>query len=392
MKYDFKDNGIRAKVIGGIRRVVIKIGTRLLMDVKGEEPARRISALIDQVARLRATGIEVVLVTSGAIGAGMQVMETKRRPKSMAALQAHAAVGQCHLMSLYEEACLRNGFHCAQLLLTAADLHVHKRHLTVSLCLEELLKDGVLPIINENDSVCVDEIKVGDNDTLAAFAASLCRADCTILLTTVTGFCEQTEEGTLGKRISVVHEIDADLLRMAGGTDGNRFSVGGMATKLHAAIITTTCGEPLLIADGFDFGIISRIFAGEDCGTLFLPPGKTRMHAHQRFLALFSEPKGDIIVDAGAADALVRHGKSLLPIGVLGMRGVFAAGETVRIVTAERREIGRGTVSFGASELSKICGVPTSELAERLGYTPSVTEVVHRNSLVLVPIPLESLT
>ena len=382
MQYDLQDNGVRRRVLGGVKRVVIKIGTRLLMDIRGEEPSRRIQQLIDQVASLRSTGIDVVLVTSGAIGAGMLVLDTKRRPKRMEALQAHAAVGQCHLMALYEAACLKNGFHCAQLLLTAADLQDHERHLKVSLCMDELINSGVLPIVNENDSVCVDEIKVGDNDTLAAYVASICRADCTILLTTVQGFCE-SKDGKLGRRISVVNDIDSDLLSMANGTDGNRFSVGGMATKLHAALINTTCGEPLLIADGADFAILKRIFAGEDCGTLFMPKGTSRMHAHQRFLALFSSPKGEIIVDEGAEEALCRHGKSLLPIGVIGMKGVFSAGETVIISNCRRREIGRGTVNFGTAELSKICGRATSELKRSLGYEPQATEVIHRNALVL---------
>ena len=384
MQYDMNDSGTRRRLLGSIRRVVVKIGTRLLMDMQGQEPSQRIGQLIDQVARLRARGIEVVIVTSGAIGAGMLVLGTRRRPKSIAALQAHAAVGQSHLMALYEAACARHGFHCAQLLLTAADLQVHERHLKVSLCLEELLNGGVLPIINENDSVCVDEIKVGDNDTLAAFVSSLCRADFTILLTTVPGFCEtDSKTGALGERISVVRAIDSELVSMASGTDGNRFSVGGMATKLHAALINTSCGDPLLIADGSDFAILERIFSGEDCGTLFVPKGPSRMHAHQRFLALFSEPKGSLIVDAGAETALLKNGKSLLPIGVLGMRGLFSAGDTVRILNLAGREIARGTVLYGTSELSKICGAQTARLAAILGHEPPAAEAVHRNSLVL---------
>lgn len=384
MNYDIVDNGARTEQLADVKRVVIKIGTRLLMDVKGQEPEERVAQLIEQISALRNKGMEVVLVTSGAIGAAMRVLQTPRRPKKIATLQAHAAIGQCHLMSLYEEACAKYGFHCAQLLLTAADLHDRERHLKVAQCLDELLAMDILPVINENDSVCCDEIKVGDNDTLAALVASMSRANLTILLTTIDGLKERDPEtGELGRRISVVHEIGGDVLAMAQGTDGNQFSVGGMATKLRAAAMTTCCGEPLWIADGFDFANLVNIFAAKDVGTIFLPTHKTRMHARQRFLAFFSEPEGELIIDEGAEDALCHKGKSLLPSGVIAMRGVFNAGATVRISNAKRQELARGTVNFNTADLSKICGAGTDKLEALLGHKPAATEAVHRNALVL---------
>ena len=384
MQYLYSDGGVRQTSLKNIKRVVIKIGTRLLMDVQGESPEQRVAKLIAEVARLRAAGLDVVLVSSGAIGAALRVLKTGRRPKRMAALQAYAALGQCHLMTLYEEACNPHGFHCAQLLLTAADLHDHDRNLKVTQCLEELLAQGILPIINENDSVCIDEIKVGDNDTLAALTSSLCRADLTILLTTVDGLCEREQTtGKLGRRISVVNEIGEEVLAQAQGTDGNSFSVGGMITKLRAASITTACGEYLWIANGFDFTTIRRIFDFEDVGTLFMPAIKERMHARQRFIAFFSEPEGELIVDSGAEEALLRNGKSLLPSGILGLRGVFTAGATVRVIGTDRKELARGTVNFGTAELSKICGAGTSQLEELLGHKPGATEAIHRNALVI---------
>ena len=384
MQYSFEDGGIRQSHLKGVKRVVIKVGTRLLMDVPGEAPDVRVGKLIAEIARLREAGLEVVLVSSGAIGAALRALKVSRRPKRMATLQAYAALGQCHLMTLYEEACNPYGFHCAQLLLTAADLHDRDRNLKVTQCLEELLAQGILPIINENDSVCTDEIKVGDNDTLAALTSSLCRADLTILLTTIEGLCERNPEtGELGRRISIVNEIGAEVLAQAQGTDGNSFSVGGMITKLRAASITTLCGEYLWIADGFDFGTIRRIFAHEDIGTLFIPRHKVRMHARQRFIAFFSEPEGELIVDAGAEDAILHKGKSLLPSGVIGMKGLFSAGATVRITNTERRELARGTVNFSTAELSRICGAGTSQLESLLGRKPAATEAVHRNALVI---------
>ena len=384
MDYLFEDKGERTAQLHNIRRVVVKVGTRLLMDVKGEEPAARVNSLANEIAELRKRGLEVVLVSSGAVGAGMCVLGTPRRPKKMAALQAHAAVGQCHLMMLYREACNALGFHCAQLLLTAADLHDRERNMKVAQCIEELLANGVLPVINENDSVCVDEIKVGDNDTLAALTASLCRADLTILLTTVNGLRERrADTGELGRRISVVKELGPDILAMASGTDGNSFSIGGMVTKLRAAAMTCCCGEPLWIADGFDFSNLRRIFNADDVGTIFLPTTKIRLHARQRFIAFFSEPEGELIIDSGAEDALLNKGKSLLPSGVLAMRGIFQAGMTVRISNTARKELARGTVNFSTSDLSKICGASTNEIESLLGYKPPATEVVHRNALVL---------
>jgi glutamate 5-kinase len=247
-----------------------------------------------------------------------------------------------------------------------------------------MLSMGLLPVVNENDSVCTDEIKVGDNDTLAAMVASMCRADLTVLLTTVDGMRERNvDSGELGARISVVRRIDKALMDMAGGTDGNSFSIGGMATKLHAAATTTACGEPLWIAEGMDFSVLRRIFAGEDVGTVFLSRDGQRMHARQRFIAFFAEPEGELIVDGGAVSAIRDKGKSLLPSGILGMRGVFAPGSVVCIVDAQRNEIGRGIVNFGTVELSKICGAGTEELPALLGRNPAATEAVHRDFLVV---------
>ncbi|MBP5638910.1 MAG: glutamate 5-kinase [Victivallales bacterium] len=384
MQYDYNDDGSRQKILKQVKRVVVKVGSRLLMDVEGISPAERIASLVAEIHAMRQRGLEVIVVSSGAVAAGMVLMGTKKRPKSMSSLQAHAAVGQCELMNLYETASSALGFHCAQLLLTAADMHDQERHTSVSECLTSILRTGALPVINENDSVCVDEIKVGDNDTLAALVSNMARADLTILLTTINGMRERDKTtGELGRRISVVKEMDAEFLAMAQGTDGNSFSVGGMITKLKAAAMVSRSGEALWIADGGDFSTLRQVLAGEDIGTLFVSSRTGRMHAKQRFLAFFSEPKGELIIDRGAEHAIVGAGKSLLPKGILGLRGIFHRGDTVRLLNVDRVEIGRGMVNYDNADLSRICGCSSEELQKELGHQPESEEAVHRDFLVL---------
>ncbi|MFA6930604.1 MAG: glutamate 5-kinase [Lentisphaeria bacterium] len=382
--YSFTDQGERAKIFASVKRVVVKVGTQLLRGGKNSSSGKRIEELVEVLAALRARGLEVILVSSGAVGFGMTALQTAVRPKKIAQLQALAAVGQGHMMSCYGVACEKLGFHCAQLLLTAADLHDQVRNRRVIQCISALLEAGVLPIINENDSVCVDEIRVGDNDTLAAYVATMLRADLTVILTTVDGlqFC-QPDEVELGARLSVVTELDEKILQMARGTDGNQYSVGGMITKLRAAHIVNLSGEALLIGGGKDFSNLERVLNGEDVGTLFLPVRKNRLHARQRFLAFFSEPAGSLIVDAGAEKAISQQKKSLLPGGVLGLTGTFHRGDTVCIVNSERKELARGIVNFAFDEVAKICGAQSNDLGKVLGREVENREIVHRDFLVV---------
>jgi len=385
MQYHFEDHGERASALSGLKRLVIKVGTRLLMDVPGVHKRERVRQLVAEVAALRERGIEVILVSSGAVGAGIAVLGTSRRPSDVPNLQAHAAVGQCRLMYLYESACVEHGFHCGQLLLTADDLQSNReRHLNVANCMGQLLRSGVLPVINENDSVSVDEIRVGDNDLLAALVATMVRADMTILLTTVDGMYRPADGGGEQPRLSVVSEVDESVLAMASGTDGNPFSVGGMKTKLRAAQIVTSAGEPLWIADGTDFSILRGILAGEDTGTFFTPRRAERMHGHKRFLAFFSEPSGAITVDAGAARAVCQQGRSLLPGGIVDCQGEFCRGDTVRIVGPGGEELARGVTHYGNEEVARIRGVNSSEISSLLGEEASFAEVVHRDYLVVL--------
>lgn len=383
MQYTFEDSGERAQALTEVRRLVVKVGTRLLMDVPGATKGERVQRLVDELAVLRRRGFEVILVSSGAVGAGLAVLGTARRPRNIPGLQAHAAVGQCRLMYLYEHACARHGFHCGQLLLSADDLlRSRERHLNVANCVGELLRNGVLPVVNENDSVSVDEIRFGDNDTLAALVATMLRADLTILLTTVDGMYLPAENGDR-PRLSVVREVGEETFAMAKGTDGNPFSVGGMTTKIRAAEIVTKAGEPLWIADGTDFSTLHRVLDGEDTGTLFTPRRNARMQGNKRFLAFFSDPAGSILVDAGAVRAVGQQGRSLLPGGIVGREGVFRRGDTVRILGPEGRELARGTTNYSSDEIDRIRGVKTSEISSLLGEDASFDEVIHRDYLVV---------
>ena len=379
----FSDEGQRARVLKGVRRVVVKVGTQLLMGGKtGSE--ERVAELVAALAGLRRRGLEVILVTSGAIGAGMRILGTAKRPSHIPGLQAHAAVGQCRLMSLYETACAKLGFHAGQLLLTAADVRDRDRYLNVMHCLHEMLQTGILPVINENDSVSVDEIQFGNNDTLAALVGSMCNADLVILLTTIDGMHERLPEAAgFGRRLSVVPAVTPRLRQMAMGTDGNALSVGGMITKVHAAEMLMKSGAAMWIACGRDFAVLNDILKGADVGSLFVAADGARLNAQKRFLAFFSKPAGDVVVDAGAEKALVAQGRSLLPSGITAVLGSFKRGATVRVVNASGLELAKGVTNYDSAELALIRGRNTHEIPGLLGGEHHYEEVIHRDHLVL---------
>jgi glutamate 5-kinase len=382
MSFLYQDNGQRAQLLPGVKRVVVKVGTQLLMRVPGTTEAQRVVELVAQVAALRARGLEVILVTSGAIGMAVKSLGLKKRPGEIPALQALAGFGQCRLMSLYGTACDIYGFQCGQLLLTAADVRERERNLNVSNCLREMLKMGVLPVINENDSVAVEEIKFGDNDTLASLVATMVGADLIVLLTTIDGMRERGADGALGKRLSVVTAVTPRVKEMAGGTDGNPFSTGGMITKVLAGERILKSGSAMWIVDGTDFGVLPRLFEGADTGTLFAPAKAARMAAHKRFLAFFSKAAGEVVVDAGAEKALCSGGKSLLPGGIREIRGEFRRGATVRVLNPDGEEIARGVTNYGSGELAMVKGRKSSDIPAILG-AEAYDEAIHRDHLVL---------
>ena len=378
-----ESNGLncRKQILKESSRVVIKVGSRLLTEVNDVPKDRRIRELIKQCYGLRKKNFEVILVTSGSISTGMELMGLEKRPRDLSRLQALAAIGQSRLMSLYEKACNEFGFHCAQILLSYDDLKSRKRHLNMCNCIHTLLAQNVLPVINENDTVSVEEISFGDNDKLAALVGTLTHSELTILLTTVDGLLVADESGQK-QRVSVVTKMNETVKKSAQGTDGNPFSVGGMTSKLDAAEICMAAGENLWIANGNDFSILEKIFDADDVGTVFYPSTR-RLASSKRWLAFFTDPAGEIVIDDGAVDALKLSGRSLLPIGVLGVHGNFDKGDTVNIIDSSKAVIAMGITNYGTSDLRKIKGLRTTQIIERLGKE-MYGEAIHRDNMVVL--------
>ena len=371
-----KNIALRKQAVGASRQIIVKAGTRLLID------RASIARLVDGIALLRERGHRVLLVTSGAVGMGMELAGLEKRPKELAQKQALAAMGQTRLMNIYAEEAARHGFQVAQLLLTASDLRNRSRYLNVMNCINALWERDVLPVVNENDSVSVAELKFGDNDTLAGMLTSLTGAQMTILLTTVDGLLGRNSDGTLGARIPVVEKITEKIRSLAGGTDDSDLSTGGMASKLRAAGLSTASGAWLWIADGRMPDIISKILDGEDTGTLFLPE-KHKVPGRKRWFGFFSRISGEITVDAGAQKAVLGKGGSLLPSGVIGVDGDFKRGDTVDVCGADGRPFARGLVNFDSLDCRKIMGKHTAELPEILG-SAAEAELIHRDHLILL--------
>jgi len=347
--------------------LVVKLGTGVLTDASKQPDLAQMEQLAGQIAGQRLAGREIVLVTSGAVGAGMGALGYKKRPTELAQLQACAAVGQSRLMATYEKLLARHDLHAAQVLLTHEDLQDHARHLNARNTLLALLKHGVVPIINENDAVSFTELKFGDNDRLSALVASLLPADLLVILTSVDGVMENFGRAN-ARTIATVEKIDARLEGIGGGTDSET-AVGGMASKIQAAKIVMRSGIPLVIASGRRKNTLARIMDGEEEGTIFLPqPGKLR--GRKRWIAFFHHPKGTLFVDEGAMTALREKGRSLLPPGVVRCEGEFAAGDVLSICDRDGVEFARGIARFDSA-------------AVRARKLPK-EELVHRDDLVIL--------
>lgn len=358
---------MRSDLLKDVTRIVVKLGTGVLTDNRKQPDPAQMEQLVTQIVEQRKAGKEIVLVSSGAVGAGMGVLGYARRPNELAELQACAAVGQSRLMAIYERLFGAFGLAVAQILLTHEDLQHHERHLNARNTLVTLLRLGVIPIINENDVVSFTELKFGDNDKLSALVASLLPADLLVILTTVDGVLENFGKPN-PKTIPRIERIDASIEKLAGGTDSVT-AVGGMASKIQAAKIAMRSGIPLVIASGRKKHALSRVLAGGEEGTLFVPQ-PTRLQGRKRWIAFFHHPKGTLVVDHGARKALRENGKSLLPPGIARCEGEFEAGEVVRICDLDGTEFARGIAGFNAGEIK----------ARQLKRV----EVVHRDNLVIL--------
>lgn len=374
--------GDARRPLGSVRRLVVKVGSGLITAVGVGADAARIADLAADIAAIR-PGREVVLVSSGAIATGTARLALGERPRSIPEKQAAAAVGQSALMWEYEVAFKAHGVSVGQVLVTAQDIAERTRYLNARNTLLTLLRLGVIPIVNENDTVAVEEIKVGDNDNLSALVASLIDADLLVILTDVDGlYTGNPEIDTGARKLDTVEAVTEDIERLVWDRAG-RVSVGGMATKLEAAQKAAAAGIPMVIARGVEPGVLPRVLAGEPLGTYFAPKAD-RLTARKRWLAFAVPPQGRLTVDAGALRALTREGRSLLPSGVVDVEGDFAAGGMVAVVSQpDGKEFARGLVNFDAEELRRIRGAKTRDIEARLGYR-SVDEVIHRDNLVIL--------
>jgi len=370
----------QSQLVAKTKRLVVKVGSAVMTTAAGLNVAF-IEEMADSLAALQQQGREVVIVSSGAIAAGFKKIGLPAKPTAIPQKQAVAAIGQSTLMQHYEEAFARHGLKVAQILLTRNDLAHRRRYLNARNTLFTLLGWKVIPVINENDTVVVEEIQFGDNDNLSALISSVVQADLLIILTDIDGLYDKDPRHYPdARRLSLVEKIDARLERAASRQPGVIGS-GGMYSKIQAAKKAGSVGIPTIIASGLEPQIITRLFAGETQGTLFLPQA-TKLRSRQYWLAYTTTPAGDIIVDDGARQVLRHGGKSLLPAGVVAVHGRFSAGAPVRLLDTRGAVIGIGLSNYSANDLACIKGLKTCNIQQSLGYK-GYDEVVHRDNMVI---------
>lgn len=363
------------------KRLVAKVGSALVTNGGNGIDRAAIARWAKDVAALRASGIEVIFVSSGAIAEGMARLGWSERPKLMPELQAAAAVGQMGLANVYEQAFASHGLKTAQVLLTHEDLADRKRYLNARSTLLALLKHGVIPIINENDTVTTDEIKFGDNDTLGALVANLCDAQALVLLTDQRGlYTADPRKDATAQFISVGRADDMQYEAMAGGT-GTGISKGGMLTKILAARRAANTGIHTVIASGHEVDVLQRLLRGESIGTLLHAP-ETSLAKRKSWMRDHLQLRGRVTLDAGAARALTQGGRSLLPIGVNAVSGEFERGEVIACVDETGKELARGLANYSSSETQRIMRKPSTEIEALLGYCND-DELIHRDNLVV---------
>jgi glutamate 5-kinase len=373
----------RLELTSKAMRIVVKVGTSTLTHPNGRLHFQRMDALARQLTDLRNSGREVVLVSSGAVGAGLGRLGISGKPKTMPERQAAAAIGQGLLMQIYTKIFGEYNQVVAQVLLTREDLDHRLRYLNARNTLNTLLGYGVIPIVNENDTVATDELDYlhfGDNDKLSALVASAICADLLILLSDIDGLYDRDPRRySNASRLELVESITPEIAAGAGGA-GTARGTGGMTSKLEAAKIITHSGSTMILADGSVTNIIDRIIQGETVGTLFMPRESSLLE-RKRWIAFAGCPAGTLKIDEGAAIALLERGKSLLPSGIVNVIGEFSPGDLVRVVDGYDREIARGLSNYGASDLCRIIGRKSSEITKILGHK-SYDEVIHRNNMV----------
>jgi glutamate 5-kinase len=371
-----------ASVVKNAKRLVVKVGSTLVTNEGQGLDRRAIARWTTQIAELRHAGREVVLVSSGAIAEGMQRLGWKRRPRAVHELQAAAAVGQMGLVEVYESCFREHGLITSQVLLTHEDLADRKRYLNARSTLRTLLALGVISVINENDTVAIDEIRFGDNDTLGALVTNLIEAEVLVILTDQAGLFESDPRKDAGARLVARGRAgDPALEAMAGGA-GSAIGLGGMLTKVLAAKRAARSGAHTVIASGHEENVLVRLASGESIGTE-LTAERATLAARKQWLADHLQVRGQLTLDAGAVKALTVDGKSLLPIGVHAAAGEFERGEVVSCLDDSGHEVARGLVNYSATETRRILRTPSGEIESKLGYVDE-SELIHRDNLVLL--------
>lgn len=368
----------RKEILKKTMRVVVKVGASILCDDSGKFSRECVNRIARELLALLKAGKECILVSSGAIACGMDMIHLRKRPAELPVLQACAAIGQGKLMKIYEDFFVKQKFHTAQVLLTQDILHDHERYLNVRNTFFSLLHLGVLPVVNENDTVVTDEIRFGDNDRLSAIVAQIVGADLLINLSNVNGLLN--EKSAVIPSVNSLRDLD-ELKRHAFETKVEK-TVGGMKSKLDAARILMSSGIPMMIANGKDFRILKKIFSGDELGTFFVPSQK-KASLTKNWLIYSASPKGKIVVDEGAYEAIQNGGKSFLARGILQLEGHFKAGDAIRLTRSKGEEFARGLTNYSREELDKIRGKKSNEIEGVLGYK-FYDEVIHRDNLVLL--------
>ena len=378
-----KKNDLRRQILSKVKKVVVKIGTGVLTTDDGYVDREQIRNLAGQVVELKKMGYDVVVVSSGAIGSGMGELGIEKRPSTLPELQAVAAIGQSKLIGTYNECFKLHGYHAAQILLTREDFEDRQRYLNTCNTIHTLFQMNAIPVVNENDTISVDEIKFGDNDALSALVTNLLNADLLIILSSVDGLYDRcpTAKGK-AKVIPIVENISHEIKQLAFDSKTAR-GVGGMQTKLESASVVTNAGEAVIIANGRTDHVLKKILQCENVGTLFLPK-EEKLTSRKRWIGYTIKPKGKIYVDDGAMHALAEKGKSLLASGIVSVEGSFSKGDIVSVCKKEDRTIfARGLTNYSSEEIEKIKGCSTSHIAKVLGYK-LYDEVIHRDNMVIL--------
>jgi len=373
----------RLSLLQAAQTIVVKVGSRVLSGANGQLDSDQVGTLAAQLVGLADAGKQVVLVSSGAVASGMGRLGLKERPSDLARLQAVAAVGQAHLIQTYERFFAALGRHAAQILLIADDLDDRTRYLNVRNTLAALLQLQVIPVINENDTVAVDELLTtfGDNDRLAAMVAGIFSRPALIILSDVAGVYNTDPSQPGAHVLSTIPQVDQSVIDLAvHRTSG--ISKGGMASKLKAAQFVTQSGAPVIIAGGRIENVLTRLLAGEELGTLFLPRPRG-LAPKKRWIGFTAQASGSVSVDAGAARAIRSSGPSLLAIGIVDVRGTFGKGDVISVLDPAGIEIARGLTNYSSHELNQIRGLRSPAIAEVLGHCP-YEEVIHRDNMTVV--------